>query len=98
RAVFLITTPQQGQEVDFADSVTIEISTDSIGTQFATFAKPPKLKKSNRKLITKGPINGQDLLDFLPNQAIRLIRFTNPPCAVTPIVVMRNNDQLVLVP
>lgn len=98
RAIFLITTPQQGQEVDFSDSTTVEISTDSAGTQFVTFTKPPKIKKAGRKLITRGPINGQDLVDFLPNQAIRFIRFTNPTCAVTLLKVVRNNDALVLVP
>jgi hypothetical protein len=96
RAVFVIATPQQGQEVDFSSSTLIEISTDSTGAQFVTFAKPPKVKKAGRKLITRGPINGQDLLDFFPDQAIRLIRFTNPTCAVTLLKVKRNSDQLVV--
>jgi len=98
RAIFQVTTPQQGQEVDFSDSTVVEISTDSTGTQFATFTKAPKIKKAGRKLITRGPINGQNLLDFMPNQATRFIRFTNPPCAVTLLKVMRNNDTLVVVP
>jgi hypothetical protein len=98
RAVFFITTPQQGHEVDFSSSTLAEISTDATGAQFVTFAKPPKVKPSGRKLITRGPINGQDLPDFFPNQATRFIRFTNPPCAVTLLKVMRQNDQLVVTP
>ncbi|HKF57125.1 MAG TPA: hypothetical protein VKJ45_16820 [Blastocatellia bacterium] len=94
RAIFFIATPQQGAEVDFSGSTVVEISTDATGTQFVTFAKPFKIKKAGKKLITRGPINGQDLLDFFPNGAVRFIRFTNPTCAVTLLKVMRNNDQL----
>jgi hypothetical protein len=94
RAIFNIATPQQGAEVDFSDSTLLEISADAAGTQFVTFAKPPKIKKAGKRMITRGPINGQDLLDFLPNGAVRFIRFTNPTCAVTLLKVTRNNDQI----
>jgi hypothetical protein len=96
RALFLITTPQQGQEVDFSSSTVAEISTDSTGVQFATFSKSPKVKPSGRKLITKGPINGQDLLTFFPDGATRFVRFTNPTCAVTLLKVKRSGDQFVI--
>jgi hypothetical protein len=98
RAIFNIATPQQGAEVDFSASTVLEISTDATGTQFVTFTKGFKIKKAGKKLITRGPINGQDLLDFFPNGAIRFIRFTNPTCAVTLLKVTRNNDQLTVAP
>lgn len=98
RLRFLTTVPAQGHEVDFTATTTVEISTDSTGATFSTFSKPSKVKASGHKLITKGTINGQDLLTFFPDGAIRFVRFTNPPCEVTVLKVMRSGSQLTVVP
>ena len=88
--------PAVGEQIRFADDVTLEISNDTAGTQFFQFNKLKK-KKNNRRLISKGSINGQDLEVFFPDGATRLIRITNPPCGVTFLRVRRQGNTLVVV-
>jgi hypothetical protein len=88
--------PAVGDEIRFADNVVLELSNDAAGTQFFQFNKLKK-KKNNRRLISKGSINGQSLEAFFPVGATRLMRITNPPCGVTFLRVMRVGDTLVVV-
>jgi hypothetical protein len=88
--------PAVGDQIRFSDDVVLELSNDSAGTQFFQFNKLKK-KKNNRRLISKGSINGQDLEAFFPVGATRLMRITNPPCGVTFLRVMRQGDMLVVV-
>ena len=88
--------PAVGEQIRFADDVKLEISNDAVGTQFFEFSKV-KIKKNNRRFVSKGSINGQDLQVFFPDGAIRLIRITNPPCGVTFLRVRRQGEVLVIV-
>ena len=97
RLVLKVIPPPVGSEVVIAENAVIEISNDAAGTAFFTFSKPPKYKKEGRKVITKGTINDQNLTTFFPNDAVRILRITNPPCGITILTVRRVNDHLVLV-
>src|SRR6185295_5852842 len=55
--------PAVGEQIRLADDVRLEISNDAVGTQFFEFSKQ-KIKKNNRRFISKGSINGQDLQVF----------------------------------
>jgi hypothetical protein len=88
--------PAVGDQIRFADNVKLEISNDAVGTQFFEFSKF-KIKKNNRRFVSKGTINGQDLAVFFPDGAIRLMRITNPLCAVTFMRVRRQGEVLVVV-
>lgn len=96
RLVLKATQPPIGNEILFAENATIEISNDEAGTTFFGFSKAPKLKQSGRKIVTKGTINGQPLLTFFPNNAVRVVRVINPPCGITLLRVRRVGDMLVL--
>jgi hypothetical protein len=89
--------PVGGTEVRFADNVVGELSSDAAGTQFFTFSRSPKVKSSGRKLELRGTINGQTINAFFPDAAIRVLRITNPPCAVTVLRVQRQGNNLVVV-
>src|SRR5207237_9490288 len=77
--LLLSTTAINNQEVRFEDGVTVEISTNEAGTQFFSPTKL-KIKKNGRKLLIKGTINDQEIATFWPDNAIRIIRLTNPNC------------------
>jgi hypothetical protein len=87
--------PVVGEEIRFDREVEVLVATDATGTQFAEFRRL-KWKKSGRKLISKGPLGGQNPLDFFPDGATRLIIVTNPPCGVTFLRVTRQGERLVL--
>jgi hypothetical protein len=74
--------------------VTVEISADEAGTQFFPFSNV-RVKSNGRKLDAKGNINGQQLNQFMPDGARRVLRVTNPPCGVTTIRVRRVGSTLV---
>ena len=96
RLVLKITTPTGGSEIVVAENAVVEISNDTAGTAFFTFSKPFKYKQGGRKVVVRGLINNQSLLDFFPNNAIRILRITNPPCGITVLRVRRVNDALVI--
>ena len=85
--------PAVGDEIRFAGDVKVEVS-DSAGAFFEF--KKLKIKKSGRKLLSKGSINGLDLGAFFPDQATRFIRITNPPCGITFLRVKRQGEVLVV--
>lgn len=85
--------PAVGDEVRFAADVVVQVS-DSTGA-FFEFRKL-KIKKSGRKLLSKGSINGVDLGVFFPDQATRSIKITNPPCGITVLRVKRQGEVLVV--
>lgn len=87
--------PAVGDEVRFSDDVQVQVS-DATGTAFFEFKKL-KIKKSGRKLLSKGSINGTDLGTFFPDGATRNIRLTNPPCGITFLRVRRQGEVLVVV-
>jgi hypothetical protein len=89
-----VTTPTGGTEVRFMTGVTVELSADEAGTQFFSFTNV-RIKSNGRKLEAKGNINGQQLNQFLPDGARRVLRVTNPPCGVTTIRVRRVGSTLV---
>jgi hypothetical protein len=86
--------PAVGDEVRFADDVQVQVS-DATGIAFFEFKKL-KIKKSGRKLLSKGSINGVDLGTFFPDGATRNIRITNPPCGITFLRVRRQGEVLVV--
>jgi hypothetical protein len=94
--VFRATTINN-QEVLFQSGLTVSISTDETGT---TFFSPTKItiKKNGRKLQIKGLINNQELGTFWPDNAIRIIRFTNPNCGTTVLRLKRVGEFLVSAP
>lgn len=92
----LTTTPAGGTEVLFLSDVVVEISNDSTGSTYFTFLKSGRIKKSGRKYLSKGTINGLDLGVYFPNTATRFIRITNPVCGITVLKVTRSGDQLLL--
>lgn len=94
RLVLYTIAPAGGVEVLFNGGTLVEISKDSAGTQFATFEKTPKVKLGGRKLITRGLIDGKDLLDFFPIGEVRVLKVTNPSCGITKITVRRFGFQL----
>lgn len=86
-----------GVEVTFANNVVVEVSSST-----GSFVSVPirKLKAPRgggfAKLVTRSATSsGQDLLSFFPDGATRVLRVTNPPCAITEIIVRRSGDQLV---
>jgi hypothetical protein len=85
------------QEVRFESGLTVEISTDATGT---TFFAPTSLrtKKSGKKLLIKGTTNGMLISDFFPDNAIRIIRITNPSCGLTILRVKRVGNFIVPAP
>jgi hypothetical protein len=89
-----VTTPSGSAEVRFITGVTVEISADEAGTQFFPFSNV-RVKSNGRKLDAKGNINGQQLNQFMPDGARRVLRVTNPPCGVTTIRVRRVGSTLV---
>lgn len=96
RMVFRTVAPPIGNEIFFAQNATVEVSSDEAGTAFFTFAKAFKYKNNGKKVVNRGLINGQGLLTFFPNNAVRIIRITNPPCGITILRVRRNGDVLVI--
>jgi hypothetical protein len=87
--------PATGPEVRFVSGVTVEISNEA-GTQFFQPNKI-KFKSSGAKIQTKGNINGQPFSTFFPDQAVRTIRITNPPCGIVLLRVRREGGRLVVV-
>ncbi|HVG18454.1 MAG TPA: Ser-Thr-rich GPI-anchored membrane family protein [Blastocatellia bacterium] len=90
-------TTINGNEVRFQNGVRVELSTDEAGTSFAEFTRI-KIKGSGKKLQTRGTINNQEISQFWPDGAIRILRVTNPTCGVTILRVRRQGDLLVSVP
>lgn len=89
-------TTISGSEVRFQDGVKVEISTDEAGTSFAEFSRI-KIKSSGKKLQTRGTINNQEIAQFWPDGATRILRVTNPTCGITVLRVRRQGDLLVAV-
>jgi PKD repeat protein len=81
--------------IAFEDGATVQVSTDAQGTAFLA-PDAVKLHHSGRVLITKGRFGGAKLQDFLPDGAIRIVRFTNPSCGVTVLQLLRDRKQLIL--
>jgi hypothetical protein len=98
RLVLRTIQPPIGNEIVAAPNAVLEISSTEAGTTFFTFSKSLKIKKGGRKIITKGTINDLDVSVFFPDQAIRFLRITNPPCGITLLRVRRQGDLLVLAP
>jgi hypothetical protein len=96
RLTLKTTTPAVGNEIPLAEDAVISISNDEAGTAFSSFNKF-KSKRGGTKIITKGSINGQELGTFFPDNAVRFLRVTNPPCGETLIKVKRMGDQLIVV-
>lgn len=92
-----INPPGDAPEVLFAQGATLEISTNEAGTTFVQFSRP-KRAASGKKLTGRGTINGQTLGDFFPDQAVRFVRVTNPPCGVFLVKVRRVGGLLVIEP
>lgn len=95
--LLLRTTTINGTEVVFVQGVLVEISNDEIGTQFFTPTKI-RVKASGRKLLIKGTTNGQEIQTFWPDNAIRIIRITNPNCGLAILRVRRVGNTLVAAP
>ncbi|HKV38336.1 MAG TPA: LamG-like jellyroll fold domain-containing protein [Blastocatellia bacterium] len=93
----VIGTPAAGPIVPFAPDATLEVSNDAAGTQFFRYTKR-KLKAAGHKLFTRGKLANQNPNKFFPEGAQRVLRISNPPCAMTLIKVMRHKDTLVLIP
>ena len=91
------TTTISGQEVRFASGLVVEISTDETGT---TFVQPTKLKlkKSGQRLLIKGTTNGALISTFWPDNAIRIVRITNPNCGLTVLRLKRVGNFIVAAP
>lgn len=95
--VILTTTTINGTEVVFQQGATIEISTDETGTTF--FAPTKKnIKPSGRKVKIKGTINGMEIGTYWPDNAIRIIRITNPNCGLTILRAKRVGNNIVTAP
>jgi hypothetical protein len=92
-----INPPGDAPEILFAPGAVLEISTNEAGTTFLQFTRP-KRAASGKKLTGRGTINGQTLGDFFPDQAVRFLRVTNPPCGVFLVKVRRVNSLLVIEP
>jgi hypothetical protein len=95
---FVIGEPVTGPQVLFATDATIEVSSDTAGTQFFPFSKPPNIKGNGMKLITVGKLDGKKPDKFFPNGDSRVIRITNPTCASTILQVTRHNNELEITP
>jgi hypothetical protein len=93
---FVIGQPVTGPQVLFASDATIEVSSDTAGTQFFPFSKPPNIKGNGTRLITVGKLDGKKPDKFFPNGDSRVIRITNPTCASTILQVTRHNNELVI--
>jgi hypothetical protein len=91
-----IGTPSAGPTVAFAPDVSVEVSVDEAGTQFASFSRV-KIKRQGNLLITKGSLGGQNPDKFFPDGDTRVLRITNPTCATTKIKVTHVKDSLVFV-
>jgi hypothetical protein len=81
--------------IPFEDGATMQVSTDAQGTAFLA-PDAVKLHHGGRILITKGRFGGAKPQDFLPDGAIRIVRFTNPTCGVTVMHVLRDRKQLIV--
>jgi hypothetical protein len=92
----LRTTTINGTEVRFIGGAKVEISTNETGTTFFELLNVKK-KNSGKKLLTKGTINNQDLGQFWPDGAVRILRVTNPTCGVTILRLRRQGDLFVAV-
>jgi hypothetical protein len=79
----------------FSGDIVVAISTDEGGSSFMSFSRSPKIKGGGRKLKTRGTINGQNIADFFPDGATRILRLTPPPCSITRAQVRRQGTQLV---
>jgi hypothetical protein len=95
RIRLLAVQPASGNLILFNENTVVEVSNAS--GQLFGFAKTAKVKKAGRKLLTRGTINDQSVLQFFPDGATRVIRVTNPPCGVTELTVRRAGEVLVLV-
>jgi hypothetical protein len=82
-----------GSEILFSQGTLVEFSNED-GTEFKTFNKIPKIKKGGARLITRGQIDGVDLLEFFPIGDTRIMKVTTPACGVTQINVRRFGFQL----
>jgi hypothetical protein len=91
-----IGSPAAGPTVMFSSDATVEVSSDAGGLQFFAFSRV-KVKKNGNLLLAKGTISGQSPNKFFPDGDTRVLRITNPPCAVTTIKVTRNKDSLTLI-
>lgn len=91
------TTSINGTEIRFVPGLTVEISTDETGTAF--FAPTSlRTKKNGKKLLIKGTTNGQLISVFWPDNAIRIVRFTNPSCGLTILRLKRVANFIVAAP
>jgi FG-GAP repeat len=95
KVLFSTTTPTGGTEIRFEEGLTVQISVDEAGTQFFS-PSAVVIKKKNRRILLKGPINGQDIGVFWPDGATRIVRFTNPNCGLTVLRIKRVGDTFVL--
>jgi PKD repeat protein len=84
-------------QVPFLDATTVQISTDTSGTVMLPF-DGVKVRAGGFSLTTVGRIAGARLQDFFPDGSIRILRITNPPCAVTVLKVLRQGRTLVILP
>jgi hypothetical protein len=91
------TTAINNTEIRFQSGLTVEISTNETGT---TFFMPTSLrtKKNGKKLLVKGTTNGQTISVFWPDNAIRIVRFTNPGCGLTILRLKRVGNTIVAAP
>jgi len=91
------TTSINGTEIRFVPGLTVEISTDETGT---TFFSPTSLrtKKNGKKLLIKGTTNGQLISVFWPDNATRIVRFTNPSCGLTILRLKRVANFIIAAP
>ncbi len=100
RTVLILRTsaPPVGEEIRFAatPNTTVEISNDEAGTTFSAAGKVG-VRPSMRKLKAKRGFNGQPLGDFFPDDAIRILRVTIPPCGIFEVRVQRQGGELVVV-
>ena len=81
----------------FSSGAILEISTDGAGTTFAGFSRPPKVKSGGKKLKTRGMIGGQNVGDFFPDGAVRVLKVSMPSCNTTRMKVRRSGSQIISV-
>ena len=91
------TTTINGTEIRFQSGLIVEISSDEAGT---TFFMPTSLrtKKNGKKLLIKGTTNNLLISQFWPDNAIRIVRITNPGCGLTILRLKRVGNFIVAAP
>lgn len=93
RMQLISAAPGTSSQIPFVEGCLIELSTDETGSEFVTFSKPSKIKAEGRKMFSRGLINGENLSEFFPLGATRILRVTNPACGVTELTVRRFGSQ-----